>query len=150
MSYCAVTDVQAQMSGRKLVFSDLPATFPSLTQVNGFIDQTSNEIDQTILRAGFKTPLTSNPYLVLTNALGAAYLVEMSLCIDGTPESMNILKMRKDAYDQRIASIKENPRLAGAVPADGGQNPQIMSDGTSNYSVNSNADVPFTRDGWNW
>ena len=158
MAYCAVSDVQDILAGRKIVFRDPPispattpvATVPSLTQVTNYIANITDEINETITRQGYQAPITANAYLLLTTAMGAGYLVEMALAVDGKPETMAILTHRQKEYKDRLASIEKNPRLIGAIPGEGTQNNYITSDGVANYTQNSNADTPFQRDSRNW
>lgn len=147
MAYCTVSEVQALEAGRQLVFSDSPATRPTLTQVNSFIAQIASEIDQTILRQGYKVPLTTNAYLTMCNSMGAAMLVELALCVDGNIEASNPYKFRKEEYQLMLKSIEENPRLAGAESFDGGGNVYDKSDGTSAY-INTNAQWKIAERQW--
>ena len=157
MSYCTATDVQNAMAGRRIVFADSSAgppatvgTIPSLTQVSNYIDQVASEIDQAIERGGFQPPTVTNLYLTMCNAMGAAYLAEMDMQITGTSEGMSVVKMRGDEYQRRLQNIEANPRIAGAIPAEGSPNAQFVSDGTSNYTKNWNTNTPFHRDYRDW
>ena len=158
MAYCTKSDVEALEAGRKIVFYDAPvspattpvATIPTATQVGTFINMIYDEINAAILEAGYQIPTTTNNYLLMTNALGAAWLVELAFNTSASTEGSKTTNDRQSAYQSRLAAIKANPRgLAGAVPGDAGVNNLAVSDGTTCF-VNQDPNIKYHANGRDW
>lgn len=124
-----------------------PATVPSYTQILSYINSISDEIDATILRAGYQVPVTTNNYTLNCNAMGAAWMVEIAINVSGNPEIMKVAEQRMLSYQKMLKNIQDNPRLSGAFPAQGTQNNLASSDGVTNW-VNPNAE--FQTNSRNW
>ena len=150
MPYCVASDVEGIEAGRLqgTSYADgTTPTIPSLTQVNNYIAAIYEEINQTIIRAGYQIPLTANDYLKQCNAMGAAWMVEVAMGISGTAESMKTIETRERAYKSMLSSIEKNPRMTGALPGMGTQNNITTSNGVANYK---NPNAAFKIDERNW
>ena len=147
MAYCSVDDVLGLEAGRQL---NLTATsIPTEAQVESWLILIYDEINQTISRSGYQIPETVNGYLQLTNMYGVAGLIETSLNVEGTGEATESRNFKTKEYQNRLADIKKDPRLTGAIPMPGvgGNQKFASSDVTLNYK---NQNTIFTKDGNNW
>ena len=140
MAYCVQTDVESMLVGRLQGATFGTTSKPTATQVTAWISQISDEIDNTIRRAGWQVPDTTNGYLTTTNSMGVAYLIEYALNVDA--DGATAVKNKMDAYQNRLKDIFNDPRMAGAVPAQGKQNNLCSSDMVTGY-VNP-TDLEFT------
>ena len=145
--YCTITDVQGLMAGRQLTFSS--TSNPTDTIVNSWLTMIYDEINQTISRAGYTIPQTTNGYLQLTQAYGVAGLVETALNVEGTSDAVESRNFKTKEYQNRLADIKKDPRMTGAVPISSAEYGQkfASSDVTIGYK---NTNATFTKDGNNW
>lgn len=118
MSYAAVSDVQG-LNAKRTAYST--STKPTLTQVQGFVDQISAEIDAVLAAKNVATPVTAPAsfvtFLLGTNALGAAALAEAAEFpeFDGgpgfTPQAQRYWAM----YQSRLDELKLGAAIDPAV-----------------------------------
>ena len=161
-NYCAVADVEALEAGRQLVFADYvapdpgppvvagtAATRPSLTQVTEWITEVSAQIDETILRSGYQVPITGNIFLKQCAAMGVAYYVELALTTKGDADSSGNRQHRYTEFMRMLDNLKKDPRIAGAVSANGQQNAYATSDGVKHFT-NQNPNVSFHINEKDW
>lgn len=155
-NYCSITDVEALEAGRRIVFSDgsagppvVAATVPTATQVNAWITAVNDEINETILRAGYQIPITGNVFLKQCNAMGAAYYVELALTTKGDSDSTGNRDHRQKEYQRMLADLIRDPRVAGAVSASGSQRTYATGDGVSNFT-NDDPNISFHANEKDW
>jgi hypothetical protein len=109
MSYCVAEDVQILL-GFDTTFS--ASTIPTLTQVNGVIDQVTAEIDMLLASAGVGVPVANTTllsYLKMKCASGTACRIGMTYFSNSTGVDGTQPKFYCDDYQEFKDSIKENP-----------------------------------------
>lgn len=156
MAYCTVAQVEGLQrirfpNGFKDYSAGPPvvdATNPTLADVNGFIDQIASKIDSIIRVKGYQTPITATDYVKSVNAMGAAWMVEISLNVSGNADQMKRADQLYKNYQDELKCIDNNPRLTGAVPALAGQTNIATSDGVTNW-INTE-DRSFRLNEKNW
>jgi hypothetical protein len=156
MAYCSVSQVEGIQRIRfPGGFHDAPVspattpeiTNPTLTDVNGFISTIASEIDEIIRVKGYQTPVIATDFVKGLNAMGAAWLVEISLNVSGNADQMKRAKDLSDAYQRGLTRIENKPRITGAIPATGQQNNLVTSDGMTGYK-NINAEFKISEKNW--
>ena len=140
MSYCVLADVQAINSKREYTASSTP----TITQVNTLIGMIASKIDAAIIGLSLALP-TSNDYLKVMNAFGAAGLAEASLLMNGTAENADTRDWRTKEYDKMMAAFLKEPSIAGFTMTDaGGGSCSNVTEGVSND------EMKITIDGESW
>lgn len=132
MAYCTSTDVEA-ITGSSYSTS----TTPTLVSVNKYIDWVYDKINRIISQMGFDTPLTTNDFLTMLNAKGAAYQAESASYKRIAPNDTDYVERLRIDYEEDLKRLESKSFLISL----GG----VESGSTSiSYSPENDDDMQFT------
>ena len=144
--FATTGDVQEINYYRNYLENDLHSAHPDVADIESYIDFTIDDINATLLTAGYTLPVTiaASPYgyrwIQYLNALGAAEMAERR---DGSTEIADSLRERYDAMKEGILDHTILLTDIPGVPTQAG----VSKSGTSELTAAGDERSPFfTRD----